>query len=79
MEYSAVSRCVSESEWQVTLRNHKDDDVEVDVIEPVGGDWTILSTTHPYTKLDAHTFSYRINVESNGETTIRYRVRVSWC
>jgi hypothetical protein len=79
MDYDVISSCVSESDWEVTLRNHKDEDVEVDVIEPVGGDWTILSTSHPYTRVDAHTFTYRVTVEANGETTIRYRVRVRWC
>jgi hypothetical protein len=79
IDYDVISSCVSESDWEVTLRNHKDEDVEVDVIEPVGGDWTILSTSHPYTRVDAHTFTYRVTVEANGETTIRYRVRVRWC
>jgi hypothetical protein len=79
MEYSVISHCVAESDWEITLRNHKDERVEIDVIEPVGGDWTILSTSHPYTKVDAHTFTYRIGVDANGETKVRYRVRVRWC
>jgi hypothetical protein len=79
MEYNVISGCVAESEWEVTLRNHKDEDAEIDVVEPVGGDWTILSSSHPYTKLDAHTFTYRVGVAANGEVKVRYRVRVRWC
>jgi len=79
VEFDVVSSCVAESEWEVTLRNHKDQAVEVDVIEPVGGDWTILSTSQPWTKLDAHTFRYRLGVPANGETNVRYRARVRWC
>jgi hypothetical protein len=79
MEYKVISGCVSESEWQVTLRNHKNERVDVDVVEPVGGDWQILSSSHPYTKVDASTFTFRPSVAANGETVIRYRVRVRWC
>ena len=79
MDWTALGSCVSESTWEVQLRNHKDDDVEVDVIEPIGGDWDILSSSHRATKLDAHTFRFRVDVPARGETTIDYRVRVRWC
>jgi hypothetical protein len=79
MDWTALGSCVSESTWEVQLRNHKDDDVEVDVIEPIGGDWDILSSSHRATTLDAHTFRFRVDVPARGETTINYRVRVRWC
>ncbi|MEE9207528.1 MAG: DUF4139 domain-containing protein, partial [Gemmatimonadota bacterium] len=79
MEYSVISSCVSESSWEIELRNHKDEAVEVDVMEPIGGDWRILSSSHQATKLDANTFRFRVDIPSRGETTIRYRVRVRWC
>src|SRR5690606_17760006 len=74
-----VSGCTSEGAWEVTLRNHKDERVEVDVIEPIGGEWEILQSSHSWTKLDAHTFRYRVGVPANGNVTVRYRVRVRWC
>ena len=49
------------------------------MIEPVGGDWEILSSTHAYRKLDAHTFAYTVDVAADGEVKIVYRVRVRWC
>jgi hypothetical protein len=79
MEYKVISGCVAESEWEITLRNHKDERVEVDVIEPAGGDWEILTTSRPFTRLDAHTFTYGVAVAANAESTIRYRIRVRWC
>ena len=79
MDYDVISGCVSESTWQIDLRNHKDEDVEVMLVEPVGGDWQILSSSHPYTQMDAWTFSMSPEVPANGETTVRYRVRVRWC
>ncbi len=79
MEYKVISGCVSESAWEVTLRNHKDDDAEVEVIEPIGGDWDMIGSSHEWQKLDAHTFKYVVDVPEDGETKINYRVRVRWC
>ncbi len=79
MDYTVISGCVSESTWQVDLRNHKDEAVEVMLVEPVGGDWQILSSTHPFEQIDAWTFILRPEVEANGETRVEYRVRVRWC
>ncbi len=79
MDWTTLGGCASESTWQVQMRNHKDEDVEVDVIEPIGGDWDILRSSHRAEKLDAHTFKFSVPVPSRGETTIEYRVRVRWC
>lgn len=79
MDYRVISRCVSESTWRVDLRNHKEEDVEVMLVEPVGGDWEIVSSTHAWEKTDAWTFTMRPDVEADGETRVEYRVRVRWC
>ncbi len=79
MEFNVISGCVSESAWEITLRNHKDEDAEVEIIEPIGGDWTMISSSHRFEKLDAHTFKYTVDVPEDGETKVNYRVRVRWC
>ena len=56
-----------------------DEEVEVEVFEPIGADWEILSSSHRATKLDAHTFKFTVKIPPRGETTINYRVRVRWC
>ena len=79
MDYDVIGDCASESEWRIQLRNHKDEEAEVEVMEPIGADWQILSESHPHEKLDAHTFKFTVKVPARGETTITYRVRVRWC
>lgn len=79
MEYSVLSRCVSESSWQIDLRNHKDEDVSVTVMEPVGGDWELIQSSHPAKRLDSTTFSFEVEVPARDEVRIEYRVRVRWC
>ena len=79
MSWSALGTCVSESSWQISLRNHKDTAETVEVYEPVGGDWQVLDSSMPYTKKDAFTFTFEAKVPARGETKITYRVRVRWC
>ena len=79
MEYRVVSECVSESAWRIQLRNHKDEAAEVQVYEPIGGDWEILASTHPATRVDAFTFTFTVPIPARGEVTVEYRVRVRWC
>lgn len=79
MEWNALGHCTSESAWRVALRNHKDERAQVEVVEPIGGDWRILSSTHEATKLDAHTFKFDIEVPARDSVEVEYRVRVRWC
>jgi hypothetical protein len=79
MDYKVIGSCRSESAWQIDLRNHKDEKVEVDVVEPASGDWEIVSSSLKATKDDAHTFSFRVPVPARGSARVEYRVRVRWC
>ena len=79
MDFDIIADCVTESEWEIKLRNHKDEEIEVEVFEPIGADWEILSSSHRATKLDAHTFKFTLKIPPRGEETITYRVRVRWC
>ncbi|MEZ4220213.1 MAG: hypothetical protein R3B13_04730 [Polyangiaceae bacterium] len=79
MAWRTLGSCVSESEWEIELRNHKDTAEQVEIFEPIGGDWTVLDSTHPHRKKDAFTFTFDVKVPARGKTKIKYRVRVRWC
>ncbi len=79
MDWKTLGTCASESTWQIELRNHKNSPVTVEDFEPIGGQWTIVSSNHPAKKEDAHTFTFNVKVPANGKTKISYRVRVRWC
>jgi hypothetical protein len=65
-----------EVEWEISLRNHKDAPQTVTVIEPVPGDWQVMSSSHAYEKIEAHTLKYQIPVPKEGATKVAYRVRI---
>ncbi len=78
-DFKQISSCVDETGWEISLRNHKDAGDEIVVYEPIEGDWEVLSSSQPYEKKDAHTFTFLAKVPGRGETKITYRVRVKWC
>jgi len=77
-DYKKISSNTIELEYQITLRNHKDSAVTVEVREPIGGDWEVLNSNFKWTKLDATTLGFSIPVEKDGAATLDYRVRVKW-
>ncbi len=78
-DYKVLGSCTTETAWEISLRNHKDKADSVLVREPIGGDWTLMSSSMPSTKEDAATLSFDAKVPARGETKITYRVRVKWC
>ncbi len=66
---------IREEAYRIKLRNHKDEDVEVTVVEHIWGDWDMLETTHDYEKKDASTIEFKVSVQKGKETVIEYRVR----
>ena len=78
MDYKKLASNLIEVEYQITLRNHKESAVTIEVREPVGGDWEVLNSNYKWTKLDATTIGFSIPVEKDGTATLDYRVRVKW-
>jgi hypothetical protein len=79
MDFKILDKCRSESAWQIDLRNHKSEAAEVDVIEPAGSDWEIVSSSHKAVKEDANSFSFHVPVPANGSARVEYRLRVRNC
>jgi hypothetical protein len=69
-----------EESFEITLRNHKDEDVEVRVVEHMfrWSEWKIIEESHEHEKLDAQTIEFRVPVEANGETIVTYTIRYEW-
>ena len=79
MSWKPISDCVGESSWQIDLRNHKDTAVDVELVEPIGGDWEVTQESLPHTKKDANTFTFKPHIEARKDVKVTYTVRVRWC
>jgi hypothetical protein len=75
-DFKKIADRVYEMEFMITLRNHKDTPVTVQVNEPIGGDWEMLSSTYEATKTAAFAAQFNVPVKPDGESVLKYRVRV---
>jgi hypothetical protein len=75
-DYRKIASTVWEVEWEIALRNHTKEERTVTVIEPVPGDWQVLTETHKGEKVEAHTLRYRVPVPAQGVAKLTYRARV---
>lgn len=69
-----------EESFEITLRNHKDEAVEVRIVEHLfrWSEWRVLRSSHDFEKLDSTTIEFRIRVPADGEITLDYDVRYFW-
>lgn len=75
-DWRKIASHVYEVAWEISLRNHKDEDVEVTVVEPIPGDWTVLHASHASKKIEAHTLQFSVKVPKESGVKINYRVRI---
>lgn len=73
--WSSVASNLTESEYEISLRNHKKEDITIRVEETIPGDWKILESSHPYMKEDSGTAVFSVKVPRDREVMVRYKVR----
>ena len=71
-----VSNRIQRMSYEISLRNHKDSDATITAVEHAWGQWRILSSSHPYTKKDSHTFEFAVNVPARDEVKVTYEIEV---
>lgn len=77
-DFKRITSHLFETEWEIVVRNHKDKEVNVGLVEPLFGSWEVISKSHPFTKKDAHTIRFDVKVPKDGEIKVTYRVRVGY-
>jgi hypothetical protein len=77
-DYKKIASNVYEMEFEITLRNHKDIPITVQVNEPIGGSWEMLSSSYKFTKTAAFAAQFQVPVDKSGTSVLKYRVRVTY-
>jgi hypothetical protein len=77
-DYKHIDTHTWEMEFEITLRNHKDTPISVEVNEPIGGDWEMLTSSYKYTKTAAFAAQFNVPVAANGTSVLKYRIRTHW-
>jgi hypothetical protein len=77
-DFAKIAGNTYEFEYEITLRNHKTVPIGVEVNEPVGGTWQMLTTSHAWTKTAAAAAQFTLPVAANGTAVLKYRARVTF-
>ena len=78
MSWEKIASRTYEVSFEISLRNHKKEDVIVKVVEPMVGDWKILESSQGYKKIDAFTVSFEMPVQKDKEVKLTYKARVKF-
>jgi hypothetical protein len=76
--WERIAKNINEVSFEISLRNHKKEDIVVKVVERLSGDWKILESSHDAKKIDVSTFSFDIPVKKDGEVKLAYKARVRY-
>ena len=66
--------------FEVTLRNHKKEPVEIRVVEHLyrWSNWKITAKSDEFAKKDSQSIEFRVPVKPDEERTVTYTVHYSW-
>jgi hypothetical protein len=76
-DFRKITDRVYEEEFEIKVRNHKDEAVTVRVLEKLYrcAGWKVIRKSQDFEKLDSRTIVFPVSVEKDGEATVTYRVR----
>ena len=76
-DFKKIRDDITDESYQIKLRNHKEEAVEVVVVEHLYAytEWEIRESTHTYEKKDANTIEFKIQLEPDQEVMLNYTVR----
>ncbi|HUQ87572.1 MAG TPA: DUF4139 domain-containing protein [Vicinamibacterales bacterium] len=77
-DFEKIAANVYEIEYEITVRNHKASAINVEVNEPVGGTWRMITSSHQWTKTSAWAAQFKVPVAADGTALLKYRVRVTY-
>lgn len=73
-----ISNRSREEDYEIKLRNHKKEAVEIVVSERFWGDWKLTKNSLPFMQKDSRTAEFKIPVPADGETILTYTVLLTW-
>ncbi len=75
-----MGRSMMDEAFEIKVRNHKKEPVEVRVVEHLyrWSTWEISTSSMPYTKTDAQTIEFRVPLQPDEEKTITYAAHYTW-
>ncbi len=77
-DFKVLGPTSHESAFKITVRNHKEVPITVDVVEPMPGMWNIIEKSADFVKKDAQTAVFSLPMKAGETVELSYRVRVQY-
>lgn len=74
-DFQRIADNVHEAEFEIHVRNRKETAAQVEIVEPLGGDWEVLKKSQEFVKRDAFNIVFTLNLAPGAEEKLTYRVR----
>ena len=78
VDWRKIASSQYEVEYEITLRNHKETPITVEVNEPIGGSWRMIRSSHEWLKTAAWAAQFKVPVAPGAEAKLRYRLHVTY-
>lgn len=78
-DFHVDSGCSAESAYEIVLLNVKTQPQNVQVVETLPGDWSIVTENYQHVKSSSSTATWTVPVPAGGNAALTYRARVRWC
>jgi hypothetical protein len=78
--FKKISDRVIEETFEIKVRNHKKEDIDVRVVEHLyrWSEWEMIQKSMEFEKKDAQTIEFLTHIPKDGESVITYTVRYTW-
>jgi len=79
LNYAVEKNAATES-FEIKIRNHKREPVEVRVVEHLyrGKNWDVVTKSDEFDKKDSQTIEFPVKIMPDGEKVVTYTVRYTW-
>jgi hypothetical protein len=64
--------------WEVRIRNDRDSEVSLDVLEQFGEKWKVLESSTPHEKVSARLIKFPVTIAPESEYVLTYKLRAQY-
>jgi hypothetical protein len=75
MDSRKITNRIHEEDYEISIRNHKDEAIVLRIVEHPYGFWTVTRTSTEFEKVEANRIEFDVPVEKDGEVVVTYTVR----
>jgi len=74
---NANARLITESAYEITIHNASNKKIEVNVEEPIPGDWQIITESSAHEKMNSATAKWKIGIPARNKQILQYKVKIN--